>query len=174
MGSIIKRIMRHFNGTDWDDYYPKTSSDQVVHTKSDGTATTVQSELAELNSKLFPYILYNGARTLKYTDAWNDIYGFNAFDFIEFEVEFLGTFTTLRFNNITGEGIDNNTLIHTFSFVSYPDSDNKVRIISGRLKFAGRWISDLKVMMSYDLQTFAELDASKIIVRRVTGWNSIP
>lgn len=50
--SIKKTIFKIFNGTSWDDYYHKTSSDQVVHTKADGTATTVQEELLEQNSAL--------------------------------------------------------------------------------------------------------------------------
>lgn len=52
MANIIKRIMRIFNGTEWEKYYPETSSDQVVHTKADGTATTVQEELLAQNSAL--------------------------------------------------------------------------------------------------------------------------
>lgn len=49
---IIKDIFKVFNGSTWDEHYLKTSSDQVVHTKSDGTATTVQQELLEQNSAL--------------------------------------------------------------------------------------------------------------------------
>ena len=50
--SILKDIFKVFNGSSWDEHYFKTSSDQVVHTKADGTATTVQEELLELNSTL--------------------------------------------------------------------------------------------------------------------------
>lgn len=50
--SIIKDIFKVFNGASWDEHYFKTSSDQVVHVKSDGTATTVQEELLEQNSTL--------------------------------------------------------------------------------------------------------------------------
>ena len=57
MASIIKRIMRHFNGTDWDKYYPETSADQVKFTKTDGTETDVQKELSEVNSTLSSVIL---------------------------------------------------------------------------------------------------------------------
>ena len=41
-----------FNGSSWDEHYLKTSSDQVAHTKADGTATTVQDELLAQNSAL--------------------------------------------------------------------------------------------------------------------------
>lgn len=48
--SIKKSIFKIFNGTSWDEYYHKTSADQVVYTKPDGTASNVQAELAEQNS----------------------------------------------------------------------------------------------------------------------------
>lgn len=57
MAGIIKRIIRHFNGTDWDKYYPETSADQVKFTKTDGTETDVQKELSEVNSTLAKDIL---------------------------------------------------------------------------------------------------------------------
>ena len=50
---IIKRIMHVFNGNDWDEYYPKTSSDQVVHTQSDGTQKTVEEVLNESSNVIY-------------------------------------------------------------------------------------------------------------------------
>lgn len=50
--SIKKSIFKIFNGTSWDEYYHKTSADQVVYTKPDGTASNVQAELAKQNSAL--------------------------------------------------------------------------------------------------------------------------
>lgn len=50
--SIKKSIFKIFNGTSWDEYYHKTSADQVVYTKPDGTASNVQTELAEQNANL--------------------------------------------------------------------------------------------------------------------------
>lgn len=52
MANIIKRAIRIFNGKEWDKYYPETSADQVVYTKPDGTASNVQTELAEQNSAI--------------------------------------------------------------------------------------------------------------------------
>lgn len=48
--SIKKSIFKIFNGTSWDEYYHKTSADQVVYTKPDGTDTTVEEQLLTLNS----------------------------------------------------------------------------------------------------------------------------
>lgn len=50
--SIKKSIFKIFNGTSWDEYYHKTSADQVVYTKPDGTDTTVEEQLLTLNSTL--------------------------------------------------------------------------------------------------------------------------
>ena len=50
--SIKKSIFKIFNGSSWDEYYHKTSADQVVYTKPDGTASNVQAELAEQNSAM--------------------------------------------------------------------------------------------------------------------------
>lgn len=50
--SIKKSIFKIFNGTSWDEYYHKTSADQVVYTKPDGTDTTVEEQLLTLNSTM--------------------------------------------------------------------------------------------------------------------------
>jgi len=50
--SIKKSIFKIFNGSSWDEYYHKTSADQVVYTKPDGTASNVQAELAKQNSAM--------------------------------------------------------------------------------------------------------------------------
>lgn len=52
MANIIKRAIRIFNGKEWDKYHPETSADQVIYTKPDGTASNVQTELAEQNSAM--------------------------------------------------------------------------------------------------------------------------
>ncbi|MBS6195494.1 MAG: hypothetical protein KH828_07940 [Clostridiales bacterium] len=54
--NIKKSIFKIFNGTSWDEYYHKTSADQVVYTKPDGTASTAQAELDAQNSALKEYI----------------------------------------------------------------------------------------------------------------------
>lgn len=52
MGGIIRRPFRSFNGTDWDKHYFENEAAQVKFTKEDGTETTVQDELTELNDNL--------------------------------------------------------------------------------------------------------------------------
>lgn len=50
--SILKKPFKIFNGKSWDEYHLKTDSTQVVHTKADGTDTTVAEQLLALNSTL--------------------------------------------------------------------------------------------------------------------------
>ena len=50
--SIFKKSFKIFNGKSWDEYHLKTDSTQVVHTKADGTDTTVAEQLLALNSTL--------------------------------------------------------------------------------------------------------------------------
>ena len=50
--SIIKSIFKIMKNGAWDEHYFKTSSDQVVHTKTDGQASTVKEQLDGLNSAL--------------------------------------------------------------------------------------------------------------------------
>lgn len=50
--SIIRKAFKIFNGSAWDEYHLKTDSKQVVHTKKDGTDTTVEEQLNSLNSAL--------------------------------------------------------------------------------------------------------------------------
>ena len=50
--SILRKAFKIFNGSSWDEYHLKTDSKQVVHTKADGTDTTVAEQLLTLNSTL--------------------------------------------------------------------------------------------------------------------------
>ena len=50
--SIFKKPFKIFNGKSWDEYHLKTDSTQVVHTKADGTDTTVAAQLLTLYSTL--------------------------------------------------------------------------------------------------------------------------
>lgn len=52
--SIIKSIFKVMKNGAWNEHYFKTSSDQVVHTKTDGQASTVKEQLDGLNSASIP------------------------------------------------------------------------------------------------------------------------
>ena len=50
--SILRKAFKIFNGSSWDEYHLKTDSKQVVHTKADGTDTTVEEQLLALSSTM--------------------------------------------------------------------------------------------------------------------------
>lgn len=50
--NILRKAFKILNGSSWDEYHLKTDSKQVVHTKKDGTDTTVEEQLNSLNSTL--------------------------------------------------------------------------------------------------------------------------
>ena len=56
--NILRKAFKIFNGSSWDEYHLKTDSKQVVHTKADGTDTTVEEQLLTLNSTLKSAIKY--------------------------------------------------------------------------------------------------------------------
>lgn len=56
--NILRKAFRIFNGSSWNEYHLKTDSKQVVHTKADGTDTTVEEQLLALNSTLKSAIKY--------------------------------------------------------------------------------------------------------------------
>lgn len=56
--NILRKAFKIFNGSSWDEYHLKTDSKQVVHTKADGTDTTVEEQLLTLNSTLSKAITY--------------------------------------------------------------------------------------------------------------------
>lgn len=50
--NILRKAFKIFNGSSWDEYHLKTDSKQVIHTKADGTDTTVEEQLLTLYSTL--------------------------------------------------------------------------------------------------------------------------
>ena len=50
--NILRKAFKIFDGSSWNEYHLKTDSKQVIHTKADGTDTTVEEQLNSLNSTL--------------------------------------------------------------------------------------------------------------------------
>lgn len=50
--NILRKAFKIFDGSSWNEYHLKTDSKQVIHTKADGTDTTVEEQLLALNSTL--------------------------------------------------------------------------------------------------------------------------
>ena len=86
--NILRKAFKIFDGSSWNEYHLKTDSKQVIHTKADGTDTTVEEQLLALNSTL---------DNLKWTN-WTNLgtslgvlikYRYNAY---EVELLYSGTF----------------------------------------------------------------------------------
>lgn len=56
--NILRKAFKIFDGSSWNEYHLKTDSKQVIHTKADGTDTTVEEQLLALNSTLSKAITY--------------------------------------------------------------------------------------------------------------------
>lgn len=56
--NILRKAFKIFDGSSWNEYHLKTDSKQVIHTKADGTDTTVEEQLLALNSTLKSAIEY--------------------------------------------------------------------------------------------------------------------
>ena len=69
--SIFKKPFKIFNGKSWDEYHLKTDSTQVVHTKADGTDTTVAEQLLALNSTCICSRADNVTRTVSLPSGTN-------------------------------------------------------------------------------------------------------
>ena len=50
--NILRKAFKIFDGSSRNEYHLKTDSKQVIHTKADGTDTTVEEQLLALNSTL--------------------------------------------------------------------------------------------------------------------------
>ena len=60
--AIKKAIMKIFNGSGWDEYHPKTSSDQVKHFLQDGSEKDVNTLLNEFLSGGFNFLKIQTAK----------------------------------------------------------------------------------------------------------------
>ena len=65
--NILRKAFKIFDGSSWNEYHLKTDSKQVIHTKADGTDTTVEEQLLALNST------FNWCNTHK--NIFNDVNG---------------------------------------------------------------------------------------------------
>lgn len=118
-----------------------------------------------LNGKLLPVTIFTGARALNSSELWNDSMNFSLFSKVDICVDFQGSAYILPFYTQ-----HNDDIVQAFSFNSINATDNKCRIITGKLKFAGRYITQIGIAMSYDLNPFQQLGADTITVTQIIGY----
>ncbi len=90
---------------------------------------------------------------------------FSLFSKVDICVDFQGSAYILPFYTQ-----HNDDIVQAFSFNSINATDNKCRIITGKLKFAGRYITQIGIAMSYDLNPFQQLGADTITVTQIIGY----
>ena len=125
----------------------------------------VKADVTELNGKLLPVTIFTGARALNSSELWNDSMNFSLFSKVDICVDFQGSAYILPFYTQ-----HNDDIVQAFSFNSINATDNKCRIITGKLKFAGRYITQIGIAMSYDLNPFQQLGADTITVTQIIGY----
>lgn len=112
-----------------------------------------------------PVRLFDGSRQLNTPGVWHQTSNFSMFSKIDIHIDFQGSLYVLTFYTKHSDNF-----VQAFNFTSYNTSDNKCRVITGKLKFAGRYITEIGVVMSYDLQPFVQLDAGNIWVQQIVGY----
>ena len=69
--NILRKAFKIFDGSSWNEYHLKTDSKQVIHTKADGTDTTVEEQLLALNSTCICSRADNVTRTVSLPSGTN-------------------------------------------------------------------------------------------------------
>lgn len=112
-----------------------------------------------------PVTIFYGSKPLNDDGAWHQSSGFKEFSKIEMQVNFQGNNFVLPFYTQNKD-----TIAQSFSFTAFNTTDSKCRILAGRFLFAGRYITDIKLFMSLDLQSFAQIDSGTIWVQKIVGF----
>lgn len=59
---------------------------------------------------------------------------------------------------------------HSFGFNMYHPTDGGVRIVAGKLSFAGRYITNIEIKFSVAGSSYTDLGASYINVVKIVGY----
>lgn len=112
-------------------------------------------------------MLFNGSKPLNGTGYWNESYNFSNFTKISMSMIFLSQRHVCDFYPVSGANEKGTR--HSFSWNDY-GNDNGKRIVAGWLTFAGRYIDQAKLCVSYNLNAWVELDLSYITVEKIIGY----
>ena len=111
-------------------------------------------------------IIYSGIpKPINSTEAWHNTLAFSDFSKIQMQIGFQNAYHAVTFWTKGGD-----TIIQEFSFTAFNPSDSGCRIIAGKLKFAGRYITEAGVVMSLNLGAFTQLSADNIYVSQIIGY----
>lgn len=118
------------------------------------------------NSALTATVLYSGSmRTLDYAQPWHETLSFSQFQKIEMVVMFQTQIIVLQFYTMMSD-----EYTHSFGFNTY--NAGLLRVISGTLKFSGRYITEPHLLMQYNGGDISHIDPESIGVLRIVGYRN--
>lgn len=122
--------------------------------------------LSHHNSALAATVLYSGKmRALDYVGPWNETLSFSQFQKIEMAVMFRQQIIVLHFYPMYSD-----EYTHSFGFNTY--NAGIQRVISGSIKFSGRYITNPYLLMQYNGGDISALDPDVIGVLRIVGYKN--
>ena len=118
------------------------------------------------NSALTATVLYSGGgRALDYAQPWNETLSFSQFQKIEMAVMFQQQIIVLQFYPMMSD-----EYTHSFGFNTY--NAEIQRMISGTLKFSGRYITEPHLLMQYNGDAISPVNPESIAVLRIVGYKN--
>lgn len=116
------------------------------------------------NTQLIPKTIFTGSRDINDKNIWNDTLSFADFSTVRF---------TFSFQNQVGifdvRPMHDDNLVHAVSY-GFNSNDDVARLLFGRIKFSGRYITKAEFKLSYGLAK-PEAITSGIYVVNIVGFN---
>lgn len=126
----------------------------------------LNDKVTQLNSALTATVLYSGGgRALDYAQPWNETLSFSQFQKIEMAVMFQQQIIVLQFYPMMSD-----EYTHSFGFNTY--NAEIQRVISGTLKFSGRYITEPHLLMQYNGDAISPVNPESIAVLRIVGYKN--
>lgn len=116
------------------------------------------------NTQLIPKTIFTGDRDINDKNVWNDTLSFADFSTVRF---------TFSFQNQVGifdvRPMHDDNIVHAVSY-GFNSNDDVARLLFGRIKFSGRYITKAEFKLSYGLAK-PEVITSGIHVVNIVGFN---
>lgn len=117
------------------------------------------------NNRLGIYPIFSGNRSINEAGIWNESINFSDYSTVRITFIFQG-----QVGSAYVRPMHDDNLTHSVC-CGFNSSDGATRILLGRLKFAGRYITTAEFKMSYNIGVATAVDASLIKVVDIVGFN---
>lgn len=128
------------------------------------TLDELNRNMQSTNTQLIPKTIFTGSRDINDKNIWNDTLSFADFSTVRF---------TFSFQNQVGifdvRPMHDDNLVHAVSY-GFNSNDDVARLLFGRIKFSGRYITKAEFKLSYGLAK-PEAITSGIYVVNIVGFN---